>query len=358
MTLKTIYNCHIHTFTAQHLPPGFPFPGAGWALGKPWINKPVTGFMRTLNPFSDKDALDRYANFAKVSGLQTQREFFERVRSYYPLPNPETGNPGTKFIVLPMDMEFMGYGTPLQDIFKQHAELATLARDPDLGQQIIPFAAVDPRRDNILDTVKKWVEEDGFQGIKLYPPLGYSPADSRLDPIYAFAQSAGIPIMSHCSRGGVRKKGFKPKDGQALADPDNYKRVLQDFPDLRVCLAHFGGDQDWNDYLDKGWDGTKPDSEQTWLAKILDMIRSGEYPNLFTDISYTIFNFQENINALKVFLDDPQVHKQVLFGSDYYMAEKERDSERRIAINLRGALGEDNFKQIAQTNPEAYLGAA
>ena len=88
---------------------------------------------------------------------------------------------------------------------------------------------------------------------------------------------------------------------------------------------------------------------------ILDMLRSGDYPNLWTDISYTLFQFTQNVPALDVFMNDEKVASRVLFGSDYYMTEKEEDSERRVSFEIRHGLGEDKFRLIAETNPEAYL---
>jgi hypothetical protein len=49
------------------------------------------------------------------------------------------------------------------------------------------------------------------------------------------------------------------------------------------------------------------DSKKSWLAKITDMIRSGEHPNLWTDISYTLFADDENVYLLKVLLCDPRI---------------------------------------------------
>ena len=80
------------------------------------------------------------------------------------------------------------------------------------------------------------------------------------------------------------------------------------------------------------------------------------YDNLYTDISYTLFRYQENIPILKVFLSRQRIRERVLFGSDYYMVEQETTSEREVSIRLRAELGERFFRQIAETNPRAYLG--
>ena len=123
---------------------------------------------------------------------------------------------------------------------------------------------------------------------------------------------------------------------------------MEAFPDLRVCLAHFGGAIDWRDYLEQPMDPDRADlREANWLTAILDMMDDPKYANLYTDISYTIFYFDENFPALRVFLDDPQVAARVLFGSDFYMAEMERLPERSLSIRLRHALGRDLFRRIA-----------
>ena len=85
-----------------------------------------------------------------------------------------------------------------------------------------------------------------------------------------------------------------------FTDPDSYKPILEAHPKLRICLAHFGGAGDWNRYLQHPWDGDR--ATESWLAKILDMIRSGDYPNLWTDISYTVFADDEYVYLLKVLL--------------------------------------------------------
>ena len=92
------------------------------------------------------------------------------------------------------------------------------------------------------------------------------------------------------------------------------------------------------------------------------MITSGNYPNLYTDISYTVFTpkvqglYIDLVDYLKVLLSHPLVRKRVLFGSDYYMVERESISEKEVSLLLRSRLGEDLYKQIAYTNPREFLG--
>ena len=70
--------------------------------------------------------------------------------------------------------------------------------------------------------------------------------------------------------------------------------------------------------------------QKTGWRTILDMLRGGNYPNLYTDISYTIFYFEQNAPALKVLLEDAHVRSRVLFGSDFYMSEQRKLRERDL----------------------------
>ena len=133
--------------------------------------------------------------------------------------------------------------------------------------------------------------------------------------------------------------------------------MLNNLKGLRICLAHFGGDKDWHDYIDKGFDPDLPDQrKQNWAWQISDMIRSGDYPGLYTDISYTMFKFSEYSALLRLFLEDAKLREKILFGSDFYMTRQEKLSEKAVSIRLRDALGEECFRQIAETNPKVWLG--
>ncbi|CAB5125328.1 hypothetical protein D3OALGA1CA_2859 [Olavius algarvensis associated proteobacterium Delta 3] len=341
-----IYNCHIHTFTADHVPSGYlPF-GLVALLKYKLIRKIVFFILRVANPFEDRDQLHRYANILQTSYGQRQEKIFKQVRAYYPLD--------TKFVVLPMDFAFMSAGAIETDIYQQHDELASL-RDNNSGQ-VIPFVAVDPRREEVLEMLKDLVENKNYRGIKIYPPLGYPPDHRVLYDVYKYAQRKHLPIMAHCSRGGARSRAISRQTAYAYTDPDRYKGLMKTFPNLRFCMAHFGGDAEWENYLENPRAEATTGKEKNWVSKIMDMMRSGEYPHLYADISYTIFRFEKKVKVLKVLLSDERIRSQVLFGSDFYMVEIEKLHEKRLSIYLRAELGEELFWQIAEENPKRYLG--
>ena len=344
MSNKTIYNCHNHIFTHENVPNGY-FPlflvqAARIGLFR-WA---LRGVMKLIVPWTKNDKVHRYAAFIKAAYRKSQEENLKVLIGYYPA--------GTKFIILPMDMAYMGAGKVKEDINRQHDEVARLANSLEYKDVLIPFAHIDPRRPGSLDRLSSLVEREGFKGVKIYPTLGYGPDDRVLmDKIFPYMVQKNIPLLAHCSPGSVNSKDMSKEEAHALADPYNYKKVMDAFPELRICLGHFGGIGEWRRHLDEQKNVENP----TWLTKIIDLMRSGDYPNLYADISYTIFNFQENAPFLKILLEDEKILPNVLFGSDFYMVESEKYSEKRLSIDLRATLGESAFWMIANQNPTKYL---
>ena len=198
------------------------------------------------------------------------------------------------------------------------------------------------------------LESGKFKGLKIYPKLGYEPGHDLLrQKLYPLCQEQRIPVLTHCSEGGIKHKNWNKEECDAVTAPHAYKDILTEFPNLKLCLAHFGGDRAWKQYRKNLRRGHGP---QTWVDDIVGMIRSGDFPNLWTDISYTIFNFQENFPALKDMLKDDVLRARVLFGSDFYMIKQEQETEKEISKKLRGDLTEAVYRQIAETNPAIWLG--
>lgn len=361
-----IYNCHIHTFTIKHVPDAFYSRLLDRLIRNGFLRRPIVFLLRFLNPFNDRDMLDRLANFLEISANCGQDEVFQKAAGYYP--------PDTRFVVLPMDMAHMHAGTVHTDLECQHAELEELRRALP-PEKVIPFVAADANHVGVDAFVTKWIEQHDFKGIKIYPPLGYYPFDPRLAPVYECAIRNNVPVMAHCSRGGVYNKRkitpqmlTHPRSGVRLSkkppkdftdyytDPSNYRYVFEDFPELRICLAHFGGGAEWAAYLENEWHTDSPPEEQSWLSVIMDMIKGEGCLGLYTDISYTIFENEGYMEVLDVLLEDERLLDRVLLGSDFYMVEMEKLKERRVMMKLRSTLGERKFWKIAHENPKRFLG--
>jgi predicted TIM-barrel fold metal-dependent hydrolase len=360
-----IYNCHTHIFTSKNVPDKF----------LPAYLRPVSGMLRNYNVTNglmkllksmgrgDLSAkIRRYYALLNIGSLPTQESIFQFLQGFYPA--------STRFVALSMDMEYMQAGKLSQSFEDQLKELADLKRNPHYRDYILPFISVHPERPNIYDLVRRYIEEEGFAGLKLYPPLGYYPFDERLYKVYEYAQQNNIPIMTHCARGGVYSKSrvdrdslVHPRSGQRLiksrpvtftdyyTDPENYTYLLKDFPNLKICFGHYGGGDEWEKYLAFSWHPEKDAVSNNWYSKIGDLMRA--YPNVYADISYTLCD-KRFFNMLKVTLQDSVLRNRVLYGSDFYMLEQEL-SEREFSINLRAFLGDDDYRQIAETNPVAFL---
>ena len=353
-----IYNCHIHTFTSQHVPKNFLKLFAGGLFGPAFSallrNGAVAGFVAnmapSIGPFSKNDLVERQARFFTRGQSGKQIEVFEGIEKQYPK--------GTVFVVLPMDMKFIGLGDVPVSLDEQHRELLELVTKH--GKNVIPFYAADPRRDDLVEKVRANLGPGKFRGIKIYPNLGYYPQDKNLMKVYEVCVENDVPVMSHCSPTGVWQYRLTPEDRARFGHPRNYETILKEFPSLRLCLAHFGGSEEWNKHL-KSQTETEGDA-RAWVRWITDMIKSDDFPNLYTDISYTVFIprveglYFDYFDYLKVLLANEKIRNRVLFGSDYYMVEREKMTEKEVSILLRSRLGEDLYFQIAHHNPLQYLG--
>lgn len=86
---------------------------------------------------------------------------------------------------------------------EQLDEVARIVASPEWKERIFPFICVDPRRPDIAEIVKDYIENKGFCGVKLYPALGYYPQDERLDELWDWIEQKKIPVMVHCSKDGA-----------------------------------------------------------------------------------------------------------------------------------------------------------
>lgn len=357
-----IHNCHTHIFTNKIVPtnflPVYLNPIANLLRGEK-TSKALAKFFSAVGKNETALLVRKYNAFINIGNILRQEDIFKHQQGFYPN--------GTKFVVLSMDMEFMKAGKVELSFEEQLEQLSKIKRNPDFKDVILPFIFVHPERKNIFDLVQYYIEEENFSGLKIYPPLGYYPFDSRLDKVYKYAEDNKIPVITHCSRGGVFYKGnitddmkIHPITGKDVfkkrkkfftdcyTDPDNYNHLLEKFPKLKINLAHFGGGDEWEKYLTVSW---SEGDEESWFSKVKNLIL--QYDNVYTDISYTLCN-PKYFNLLKVTLQEEKLRNKILYGSDFYMLEQEL-TERDFSINLRGFLDDKDYRQIAETNPEVFL---
>ena len=159
----------------------------------------------------------RYINIARFSSHNGQTYIFNQLKQQYP--------EGSKFVVLPMDMEYMDADEVVEPYPEQMTKLVELKNKAQNKDILLPFIFVDPRRiekygkaflnlntddpkNIILEEcqVKDYID-GGCAGIKIYPALGYYVFDKRLLPLWLYCAQNNIPITTHCSIGPVFYRG-------------------------------------------------------------------------------------------------------------------------------------------------------
>lgn len=123
------------------------------------------------------------------------------------------------------------------------AKAVKMAREkPD---EFIPFYWVDNIRDlsDEPQRLRRAVEEWGVRGIKFQPMDQHWFADDRrIYPIYEVCSELGLVCTWHA---GIVKLGSKYELGVPMlaryTDPLPLDQVAFDFPELKICIAHMGG---------------------------------------------------------------------------------------------------------------------
>jgi predicted TIM-barrel fold metal-dependent hydrolase len=250
---------------------------------------------------------------------------------------------------------------------------------------VLPFLAVDPRRDNVLELFQRvFAEPTRFFGIKIYPSLGYFPSDPTLLKVFEICEEKNIPVTAHCSGGTVRSSYKTIKAGRLVklerderfttekrwikrwdftpvvmrnADdfaetfnhPRNWEPVLKLFPKLRLNLAHFGGGEQW---LDEG-----AEKNNDWIKTIVEFLENPDYPNVYTDISYTFAVSPAGGWMVGAFYGDKGdlLRDKCLYGSDWYMTMIEGKFKNHLDTFISG-VGREAFDRISRDNPRKFLG--
>ena len=156
------------------------------------------------------------------------------------------------------------------------------------------FASVDPRRDDALEVLEYAFKNQGLIGLKLHPSRQrFYPAEDWIRPIYEKCIQYNKPILFHSGM------SWEPSAPACYSQPLNFEEVAIAYPELRICLAHFG------------W----PWIDETVMLMI-------KYPNVYTDTSMLYLDspkdfyeqiFQRNMGPLWM---ERNFQNQVLFGSN------------------------------------------
>ncbi len=151
-------------------------------------------------------------------------------------------------IVLALDAPFVGY------VSGNELVADYVRTDPE---RLFGFASVDPNREDALQRLRHAVLELGLKGLKLGPIYqNFSPHDTAAQPLYAFCEAQGIPILWHQGTSFVRRG---PLD---VCNPVLLDQIASSYPKLQMVIAHMG---------------------HPWYAETACVVR--KHPNVYADIS-------------------------------------------------------------------------
>jgi predicted TIM-barrel fold metal-dependent hydrolase len=233
-----------------------------------------------------------------------------------------------------------------------------------------------------LTVVKKAIAEQGFVGVKIYPPMGfralgndqisdrefppglqkYGPhigakLDDALRALYDCCESFDVPIMAHCA------PTMGAGSSSALnADAKYWDAVFSNFHKLRVNLGHFGGI--WNFDCAGCANSGGPD----WTAEIGGLMK--KYPNRVyadvADFSGVLDRWDEAPKTKKIFqnLADMAEHvpgfsKQILYGSDFSLLGREWQYEKyygQMRSKYKEYLGTSDIEGFLGENAKTFFG--
>ena len=410
------------------------------------VFKKLWSFLGVFSSKHTKDLAKRYLNIGRYAFHQKQKTIFTKLKDQYP--------EGTGFIVLPMDMEYMKAGKVKKTYHEQMKELVELKKSKP--NTIFPFVFADPRRMNEDETQFKFTFKDGtitladcffkeyletyqFNGIKIYPALGYYVFDETLLPLWKYAADHQIPITTHCIRGTIYYRGSKKDEWNRHAvieqangggeyvplllpqmgalensynftHPLNYLCLLNetllrkivskssvtiqslfgytdlqtplryDLSHLKICFAHFGGDDEWLRFFERDRDNyssqlvKNPAKGIDFLLDVKGQASPGkleiiwksvdwytiitslmlQYKNVYADISYILHNETSLLPLLKQTLLNDGLKKRVLFGTDFFVVRNHKSDKQMLADMMCG-LSEEEFDWIARNNPKEFL---
>jgi len=117
----------------------------------------------------------------------------------------------------------------LENIYELHRGF--MKRHP--GRFII-FAGIDPRRGKPgVERLERALRDEGFRGLKIYPPCGYSPDARELDPFYEVCASYGAPVLSHIGP-------TSPTLSFKFTRPEHIEDAAFRHPKVNFILGHAG----------------------------------------------------------------------------------------------------------------------
>ena len=152
---------------------------------------------------------------------------------------------------------------------------------------LIGFLSVDPTQPGWERELEQGHTTLGLRGIKLLPMYaGFTPDDSRLDPLWNYATKHRLPVLLHT---GATFVALAPLD---CTLPRHIDRVAIRFPDVKIIMAHLS---------------------HPYEGECAVTIR--KHPNVYADVSALHYRPFQLYHSLML-VQEYGVWDKVLFGSE------------------------------------------
>jgi predicted TIM-barrel fold metal-dependent hydrolase len=185
------------------------------------------------------------------------------------------------------------------------------------------FAAYHPDDDNALKYAEQMIKNPRVAGIKLHLQVQkFYPSDKRLFPLYEMLIDRNKRILLHVGNGPT---------GNEFVGFDQFKKLLDRFPDLPVNIPHMGGLE---------------------FRKFIELLDG--HPNIYLDTSYSFWpNLPFTFNLGSEFLE--KYKDNILYGSDFPNVILPREGEIDYLLSLN--LSQDFYDQVFYENGMKLLAA-
>ena len=236
------------------------------------------------------------------------------------------------------------YNIPMQALLGSVSNLRKCREDTPITHTVVCSVAVKPQTVcSINDFIAQTCEQDdtmlglaamhqdfddpekeldraislGLRGVKLHPDTqAVDMDDPRLMKVYEECEKRGLPLLIHC--GDYRYD---------YSHPRRLKRILHEFPQLKICAAHFGG---WSVY----------DLALEFL----------EDERCYLDVSSSMRYL--GLRRSRELIEDYGVSR-IMFGSDFPMWNPGEEYESFSALGFSAA----DFERMSWHNIEDWLAA-
>ena len=154
--------------------------------------------------------------------------------------------------------------------------------------RLIGFLSVDPTHPGWEDELRFGHQELKLRGIKLMPMYaGFRPDESRLDPLWQYADRHHLPVLLHTGTTFVAQAPLE------CTLPRHIDPVAARFPEIPIIMAHLG---------------------HPYEGECVVTIR--KHPNVYADVSALHYRPFQLYHSLML-VQEYGVWDKVLFGSDY-----------------------------------------